>query len=78
MTDPYRIADTSSVPTTPQRQATGLLRPALWLALILSAAANAVTSLMNLHPVISAGFGLIALSCVTALTLHHYRARRQG
>ncbi|MEU4560957.1 hypothetical protein AB0F72_21470 [Actinoplanes sp. NPDC023936] len=70
MADPYRIADPSPAEPRPNR---GVLRPALWLLLILSAAANAVTSSMNV--VVGAVFGLVAITCATVLAVHHYRSR---
>jgi hypothetical protein len=71
MNDPYRIS-----PTPEHRHGRGLLRPVLWLVLIVSAAANAVTSASGLTPVVGVGFGLVTLACVAALTAHHYRHRR--
>jgi hypothetical protein len=54
--------------------AAGRLRPALWLVLVLSLAANAITSTIG-ATAISVVFGLITLACATALVLHHYRNR---
>ena len=51
------------------------LRPVLWLVLILSAAANATTSMLGLGAV-SAGLGVVALGSAAALIVHHYRNRR--
>jgi hypothetical protein len=53
----------------------GLLRPVLWLVLVLSAAANAVTNI-GISPLVGIGFGLVTLGCATALIVHHYRHRR--
>ena len=55
----------------------GLLRPALWLVLIVSAAADAASSSTGLHPVVGIGFGLITLACAATLIVHHYRHRRR-
>ena len=51
------------------------LRPVLWLVLILSAAANATTSMMGLTAV-SAGLGVVTLASAATLIVHHYRNRR--
>ena len=78
MTDPYRISEASDE-TRPASHAgpqRGLLRPVLWVVLIVSAAANAVTSSAGLSPYVSAGFGLITLASVITLIVHHYRHRR--
>ncbi|HEV7963580.1 MAG TPA: hypothetical protein VGP57_13655 [Actinoplanes sp.] len=54
----------------------GLLRPVLWLVLVLSAAANAVTSTIGINPLVGIGFGLVTLGCATTLIVHHYQHRR--
>ena len=54
----------------------GLLRPALWVLLIVSATANAVASAAGLHPLVGIGFGLITVACIATLVVHHYRTRR--
>ena len=72
MADPYRIS-----PETPQHADPrgGLLRPALWLLLILSAAANAVSSAAELHPLIGNGYGLGTVASIATQIVHHYRNR---
>ncbi|WP_306214622.1 hypothetical protein [Actinoplanes sp. RD1] len=67
--------------TTPGR----LLRPLLWLLLILSGGANAAMSTIAASrgdsatlTAVGAGFGAIALASAAALIIHHYRTRRQG
>ena len=50
------------------------LRPVLWLLLVLSVAANAVASTVNLAAAIT--FGVLALACAAALVVDHYRHRR--
>jgi Flp pilus assembly protein TadB len=78
MTDPYRISEASddARPASHAGAQRGLLRPVLWVVLIVSAAANAVTSSAGLNPFVGAGFGVITLASVTALIVHHYRHRR--
>ena len=55
----------------------GVLRPVLWLLLIVSAAANATVSAAGANVLAGIGFGLITLACATALVVHHYRHREQ-
>jgi hypothetical protein len=77
MADPYRISEASAA--EPARHAGprgGLLRPVLWLVLIVSAAANAVSSSIGVSEFVGTGFGLITLGCAAALVIHHYRHRR--
>ena len=78
MSDPYRISEASDELRPADRPGAqrGLLRPVLWVVLIVSAAANAVTSSAGLNPFVGAGFGVITLACVTTLIVHHYRHRR--
>lgn len=51
-------------------------RPVLWVLLVISAAANIVTSTSNLNVLIGIGFGLLTLAFGGALVLHHHRNRR--
>jgi hypothetical protein len=77
MTDPYRISEAPAV--EPGRHAGprgGLLRPVLWLVLIVSAAANAVTSTIGVSEFVGMGFGLVTLGCAATLVVHHYRRQR--
>lgn len=88
MPDPYRIPDPSSRPAPPTHAADagdagrpgargGALRPVLWIVLVISLAANVVTSTAGLIAV-SAAFGLIVVACAATLIAHHYRLRRRG
>jgi hypothetical protein len=54
---------------------TGLLRPLLWVVLVLSAAANAVTSGIGGNVFIGAAFGVVTLASAAGLVVHHYRHR---
>jgi hypothetical protein len=51
------------------------LRPALWALLILSLAANATLSGLDVNVFLSAAAGLVALACAAGLVAHHYRNR---
>jgi hypothetical protein len=51
------------------------LRPALWALLIVSLAANGITSSLGVNVFVGAGFGLATLACATALAVQHYRSR---
>jgi hypothetical protein len=78
MTDRYSISSTTGHHTAaaaPKPRRTPL-RTTLWLGLFLSAAANATLSSIGVNPFISAGFGLVALSCVAGLIVNHYRSAR--
>jgi hypothetical protein len=78
MADPYRISQAPESTRPTQHTGThGGLRPALWLALIVSATANAVSSSIGLRPFVGIGFGLITLACAATLIVHHYRHRRR-
>jgi hypothetical protein len=74
MPDPYRIAEEGPSTRHPDPR-TGLLRPALWLLLVASAAANAISSAIGLPALVGIGFGLITLACIGVLIVHHYRNR---
>ena len=54
---------------------TGILRPLLWVVLVLSAAANAVSSSIGANVFIGAAFGVVTLACAAGLVVHHYRHR---
>ena len=75
MADQHRIAppETADAPDGDDRG--GMLRPVLWLLLILSAAANATVSAVGANALAGVGFGLITLACTVALVVHHYRHR---
>ncbi|WP_305787851.1 hypothetical protein [Symbioplanes lichenis] len=62
-----------------------ILRPVLWLLLIVSGGANAAMSTIAASrgdsatvTAVGAGFGAIALASAAALIVHHYRTRRQS
>ena len=75
MSDPYRISE--STPADRHADAPrSLFRPVLWVVLIVSAAANAISSSIGISPFVGVGFGVITLACVTTLIVHHYQHRR--
>ncbi|GAA2382809.1 hypothetical protein [Dactylosporangium salmoneum] len=51
-------------------------RTAVWSGLVLSAGANAVTSLSGRSEWLAAGFGLVTLVCAIALTTDYIKRRR--
>ncbi|MEV0567616.1 hypothetical protein [Dactylosporangium sp. NPDC050588] len=71
MTDRYRIAPAQ----TPATERRGVLRPVLWLLLILGAAVNATMSGLGANPFVGAAFGVLTVACATTLVVHHYRHR---
>ena len=81
MKDPYRIVETPEAVHT-ARHATAdrrrMLRPVLWLVLIVSTAANGVTSSLGASPVVTVGFGLLSLASAITLTVHHYQHRQDA
>jgi hypothetical protein len=78
MTDPYRIADIPAAPQAmrPTGDHKGVLRPLLWVLLVISATGNVVASGAGLDVLVGVGFGLLTLTFGTALAVHHYRNRR--
>jgi hypothetical protein len=74
--DPYRITEASVAPQAPRGQG-GIVRPLLWLLLVISATCNAVTSSMDISVFVGIAFGLLTLLCGAALVVDHYRRRRR-
>jgi hypothetical protein len=70
MNDQYRISD-----SRPEETSKGVLRPLLWLGLILSAAVNAIVSSVLGNAVVGSAFGALALAFAAALIVHHYRTK---
>lgn len=75
MTDRYRIAPPETAGTPDRDARGGLLRPALWALLIVSAAVNATVNTTGGNVFVGVGFGLVTLACAAALVVHHYRHR---
>ncbi|MFY1618337.1 hypothetical protein [Micromonospora sp. WMMD736] len=72
MTNPYPRTEVSDrAPEGPG----GLLRPLLWLVLLLSAATNAALTTVVGNPWIGSAFGVVAVLCAGALIAHHRRHR---
>jgi hypothetical protein len=63
-------------PTTSGNQHGTVLRPVLWVVLVVSAALNAVFSSTGESPFIGVAFGLVTLATIAALVVHHYRHRQ--
>ncbi|GAA4490206.1 hypothetical protein GCM10023191_022030 [Actinoallomurus oryzae] len=77
MTDPYRITEAQEVPPGSASHRSGIVRPVLWLLLVISAAGNMVTSTAGLNVFVGVAFGVATLACGTALIVQHYRQRRK-
>ena len=75
MADRYRVSESPA--PSPGGDRGGMLRPVLWLLLIVSAAANATVSAAGASVLAGIGSGLVTLACAVALVVHHYRHRRQ-
>ncbi|MEU7855459.1 hypothetical protein [Nonomuraea sp. NPDC049141] len=65
------MTESSRSAQTAQR---GMLRPVLWVLLLISAVLNIVTSNINIF--VGIGFGLATLACAAGLVVDHYRHRR--
>ena len=80
MTDPYRgFAGPESPRPEPAQDRTGVVRPVLWLLLVVFAVANMVTSSIGgLSVFVGIGCGLATLACAVALVVHHRRQRRRS
>lgn len=76
MTDIYRITGTPDSPP-PATARKGIVRPVLWLLLVISAAGDLVTSNAGVNPVIGVAFGLATLGLAAALVVQHYHNRRR-
>lgn len=77
MTDPYRVIINPEGGHEPRPGASvGVLRPLLWLALVVSTVGNTVVSLGNVGTGIHLGFGVVTALCVIALIVHHLRSSR--
>ncbi|GAA0562314.1 hypothetical protein GCM10010172_51900 [Paractinoplanes ferrugineus] len=72
MNDEYRISRTPTVAAETPRH---ILRPVLWVTLIVAGAANAVLSTVLGSPIVSSVFGVVALICAGTLVAQHYRNR---
>lgn len=78
MTDPYRIDDAASaraVPGTRRPRPGRRLRATLWGVIVVGLVGNGVTSLSGFHPAVSLCFGLVTVSGIIALIVHHVRSR---
>ena len=75
----YHGTDTVPAPqATPDTDARGkLVRPLLWLLLVLSLACDVVISSMHVKLLVELPVGLIGFSCIVGLVVHHYRYQRR-
>jgi hypothetical protein len=53
-----------------------MMRPVLWVVLVVSLAANMAISTSGMSPVLGAVFGAATLGSATGLIVQHYRTRR--
>ena len=73
--DPYQINEAPQAPRPSTR--TGVLRPVLWLLLVISAAGNVAASSTGVNVAVSSAFGLVTLGLGTALAVQHYKRRNR-
>jgi hypothetical protein len=79
MMDPHRItqAPQASPGVAQPSTGSGIIRPVLWLLLVICAVGNIVTSNTGVNMAVGLAFGLATLGLATALVVHHYRNRRR-
>jgi hypothetical protein len=79
VTDPYRISEApqASAGSSQPNPRNGIVRPVLWLLLVISLAGNMVMSSTGMNMLTGAAFGVATVSCAIALIVHHYRNRRR-
>ncbi|MGI5228162.1 hypothetical protein [Actinoallomurus sp. CA-142502] len=77
MTDPYRITEAHETPPDSPNERGGIVRPVLWLLLVVSAAGNMVTSTTGVNVFVGVAFGVATLACGAALIIQHYRRRSE-
>jgi hypothetical protein len=77
MANPYDIHEGAQAPRPAQSTDArgGVVRPVLWVVLVVSAATNIVTTPAGLSVLVGIGSGLLTLACGTALVIDH-RAHR--
>jgi hypothetical protein len=73
-TDPYRITEAPEAPPSPRG---GIVRPVLWLLLVISAAGDIATSTTGVNVAVSSTFEAATLGLGIALAVQHYRNRRR-
>jgi hypothetical protein len=73
-TDPYRITEEPQTPPSPRH---GVVRPVLWLLLVISAAGDIATSTTGVNVAVSSAFGAVTLGLGIALVVQHYRNHRR-
>lgn len=74
--DQYHITERSQAPQADRAEG-GILRPVLWVLLVISGAANVVTSSAAFPVLVGIGFGLLTCAFGAALIVGHYRRRRR-
>ncbi|MGW3956653.1 hypothetical protein ACWEKM_38435 [Streptomyces sp. NPDC004752] len=74
--DPYRLTRAPAHEGGPRAESARVGRTVLWLLLVLSAAANTVTSMAGAATVVSLACGLGTVACVIGLVVLRLRGRR--
>lgn len=83
MSDPYRFAEAPQTPTDQTQQSQPQparhygVRVLLGVLAAIGVIGNAVTSLGGAHPVISLGFGVLAVVTIVLLVVHYRKHRAQ-
>ncbi|AWS47082.1 hypothetical protein DKM19_43090 [Streptosporangium sp. 'caverna'] len=76
MADINSIQDATQTPEQPVSTRSGPLRLVLWVVLVISGVLNVVTSITVANMFVGMGFGLVALACIVALVVQHFKHRR--
>jgi len=78
MSDPYRLTGDTENPrqTTPDGSPGDVVRTLIWVLLVVSSVANAVTSFGGVPIWIHLGSGVVTALCVAALIARYLRGRR--
>lgn len=62
--------------TTPVATESRLVRPVLWLVLVVVFAADVVISSKHMSLLVDVPVGLVGLACIIGLVVDHYKHRR--
>lgn len=76
MNDPYRLTTDATGSPGPGAARAGVLRPILWVVLVLSAIGNSASSYGGAATQVHLAFGAVTALCVTVLVVHRLRGRR--
>jgi hypothetical protein len=76
MNDPYRLTTDATASPGSSAARAGVLRPFLWVVLVISTIGNAVPSYGGATTQAHLAFGAVTALCVAVLVAHRLRGRR--